>query len=130
MNNKQTITEKIVQFILNQKGSNLAKLSLESLSQELDIQKDELASMKLDDDETSINHFLNRQKVFMAMETIEREPELTAEEIAERCGFSDYETFNQQFADYFLIDSQRCLNLKKFGPLIQKLKDEFHLMYL
>ena len=31
--------------------------------------------MKLDDNETSIYHFLNRQKVFMAMETIEREPE-------------------------------------------------------
>lgn len=124
MNTNHQNVEKIIDYIFSQKGSNLAKLSLESLSKAFGIHQDELAKMTLDDNETSIHHFLNRQKVFLAMKTLDTNPNITAEELATLCGFSNYQIFKDEFYRYFLIDPQKYSKLKKYAPLIKRIKKD------
>ncbi len=124
MNNEQYTTEEIVNFILNKKGSDLAKLSLENISETFAIHKNELDSLTLTDSETSIHKFLNRQKAFMAMEIMEKNPKIEICEIATLCGFSDFESFRIEFTDYFLIDPQKYRVLKEYAPIIKKMNSD------
>ena len=122
--NNQHTSEKIVAFILKQKGSDLANLSMKRLSEAFEIDEKELGSLTLEDNQTSIDTFLNRRKVFMAMETMEKSPDILCSELATRCGFSDYNAFSSAFSEYFLIEPQRCRKLKKYAPIIEKMKVE------
>jgi AraC-like DNA-binding protein len=124
MNKNQYTSEKIVTFILDQNGSDLANLSMKSLSEAFEIDEDKLKSMTLEDNQTSIHKFLNRRKVFLAMETMEKNPDIQCDELATLCGFSNYDAFSSEFSDYFLIEPPKCRHLQKYAPIIKKMKTE------
>ncbi len=124
MNVHQQSANNIACFILRQKGSNLANLSMESLAKTFKLNINELREITLDNDGTSIDKFLNLQKVFLAMKTLEKNPQITTKDLAASCGFTDHDTFTREFTNYFLIDPQKCIDIKANAPFLKRLYND------
>lgn len=98
------ISHRMVEFILTRELDQLSTLTGEDISAALSLDPVKMPHIFEADQRISLDRFILREKMYRAFSLIEKNHEMTIEQLARKMGFLQTSEFAREFETFFLID--------------------------
>jgi AraC-like DNA-binding protein len=112
----EKMTDSAVVYILNLPDEGMKNLSDEKVAAAVCINKASLSKAFRHTLRISLTGFIKRERLYRALFTLETEPQMKINDLADRLGFSLNGGFEKEFEAFFLITPQKY---KKLVPITQ-----------
>jgi len=104
MNDKALpLSEDVVEFIMTCRDEELAAITVSDIAQRFDVDRFKLTRQFKTSKNTTLEFFINREKMIRSAFLLASHDDMTVEEIAERMGFCTSFYFGQVFEKFFGI---------------------------
>lgn len=107
------ISPRVVEFILTRELNELSTLTPGKISEALGLNPVEMTLAFESDQHIPLDRFILREKMYRAFFLVEKNHEITIEELAKKTGFHQTHEFAKEFETVFLIDPGKYKELVK-----------------
>jgi len=122
----ENFPEKALVYILSQRDDELIKLQTAGIAQTLNTDRFQLTEDFRKYQNQSITSFIEREIIHRALFKLERDIDITIDELSNRFGFSTTEDFEITFKKYILVKPSRYKELVKLRANHFYQKDLLH----
>jgi YesN/AraC family two-component response regulator len=101
MKDNSSVSDRVVEYVLTRKISELGSLTVENIAVNLKINRSHLSRTFRTEKKFTIEEFVFKIKIIRAASMLKENTEMTIKEIAEKLGFSRCDYFIRIFKRYF-----------------------------
>ncbi|HLP47127.1 MAG TPA: helix-turn-helix domain-containing protein, partial [Candidatus Kapabacteria bacterium] len=98
------LVDRAVEFILTRNIDELGALTEEKIAGNLKVQTSYLSETFKNEQNIALKRFITREKIHRAIFILEKNQELSIEEISNKLGFPGSDDFVMEFQEYLAID--------------------------
>jgi AraC-like DNA-binding protein len=102
-NDKIPLSDKAVEYVLTRKLNELKRLTADSIASAVQVNLSFLLREFEQDQDISLDDFLVREKIHTAIFLIEKDREITDDQLASRLGFTSVNQFIDAFESYIFV---------------------------
>lgn len=124
------LSQQVVKFILTRKDEDLAGLNEKKIADIFDMEQPIISGRFENDIKISINKFISRERIYRAIFTIDRNPDISVNELSIKLGFREYQNFIGEFKNLLLLTPDRYINIRKRSSGTLGLKAGNHIRIL
>lgn len=120
---KDNLSDRVMEFILQRKDEELAKLTVKDIARYFKISESFLGRKFKADVDISVGKYIFRERMFRAANLLVKNENLTIKSLAETAGFYDYDYFIRAFRQHFGVTPARYRDCKTWD-IDEEVNDE------
>lgn len=110
---KKSISNQAVNFILTLENKDLRDLNAEEVAKRIGVKTTNLSRNFKIDQKISLTDFIIREKIYRAIFLLEKNHDLSIEELSNELGFRDVNDFEMTFRSIIAIEPEKYRGLRK-----------------